>query len=134
MVTLPEEVAFIWRRPKILSSMFFLVNRYLALVGNIFGLCIDFLPAVSDESCSRYMLVRELFLFLQQIIVCLTLTLLIYALYDRSRRLLSCMMIIGLALIGGASAGSFGNNSNVATYVQGSDCHNTLTEETAIRQ
>lgn len=132
-VTLPEEITFIWRRPKILSAMLFLVNRYLAYVGNIFGLFIDFLPAVSDESCSRYMLARELFFFLQQITVCLTLTLRIYALYGRSRRLLSCMMIIGLALTGGASAGTFGDNSNTAIYISGSDCHNTLTAEKAIR-
>jgi hypothetical protein len=49
MLTLPEEIRFIWCRPKIRSSIFFLVNRYFALVSNIFGLCIDFLPAVPDE-------------------------------------------------------------------------------------
>ncbi|KAG1726402.1 hypothetical protein EDB19DRAFT_1752603 [Suillus lakei] len=133
MVTLPEEIAFIWCRPKVLSAILFLVNRYVALVGNIFGLIIDFLPAVSDESCSKYMLVRELFLFLQQITVCLTLTLRTYALYGRSRRLLCCLVIISLALAGAASAGSFGDNSNTATDMQGSDCHNTLTAETAVR-
>ncbi|KAG1824937.1 uncharacterized protein BJ212DRAFT_1323397 [Suillus subaureus] len=75
---------------------------------------------------------RELFLFLQQITVCLTLTLRIYALYNRSRRLLSCMVIISLALMGGAFAGSFGDNSNTVTYIQGSDCHNTFTAETYV--
>ncbi|KAG1771988.1 hypothetical protein EV702DRAFT_630238 [Suillus placidus] len=84
-------------------------------------------------SCSTYMLVRELSLFLSQIAVCLILTLRIYALYGRSRRLLSCMVITGIALTGGASAGSFGDNSNTATYIQGSDCHNTFTAETAAR-
>ncbi|KAG2097010.1 uncharacterized protein F5147DRAFT_715732 [Suillus discolor] len=133
IVTLPEELAFIWRRPKLLSPTLFLANRYVALVGNIFGLFIDFLPAVSDESCSRYMLVRELFLYLQQIIVCVILTLRIYALYGRSRRLLGYIVIIGLALMGGASAGSFGNNSNTAIYIQGSDCHNTFTAKIAMR-
>lgn len=70
-------------------------------------------------SCSRYMLVRELFLYLQQIIVCgeskvdrekympwkisVILTLRVYALYGRSRRLLSYIVIIGVALMGGAS-------------------------------
>ncbi|KAG2114538.1 hypothetical protein DEU56DRAFT_761813 [Suillus clintonianus] len=49
MVTLPEEIAFIWRRPKTRSAMLFLVNRYVALLGNIFGLCINFLPN-SDET------------------------------------------------------------------------------------
>lgn len=49
MMTLPEEIAFIWCHPKMLSAMFFLVNRYIALIANIFGLFIDFLPAVSAE-------------------------------------------------------------------------------------
>ncbi|KAG1902323.1 uncharacterized protein F5891DRAFT_1186419 [Suillus fuscotomentosus] len=49
IATLPEEIAFIWRRPKALSSKLFLVNRYIALLGNIFALCIDFLP-MSDEA------------------------------------------------------------------------------------
>ncbi|KAG1867195.1 hypothetical protein DFJ58DRAFT_768846, partial [Suillus subalutaceus] len=116
MVTLPEEIRFIWCRPKILSSIFFLVNRYFALVGNVFGFC------------STYMLVGELHLFIQQITVAFTLTLRIHALYGRNWRLLSCMVIIGLALMGGASASSYSDN-NTTTYIPGSDCHNTFTAE-----
>ncbi|KAG1811820.1 uncharacterized protein BJ212DRAFT_1373352, partial [Suillus subaureus] len=48
IATLPEEIAFIWCRPKALSAMLFLVNRYVALLGNIFGLLSDFLP-ISNE-------------------------------------------------------------------------------------
>ncbi|KAG2035087.1 hypothetical protein BDR03DRAFT_541633 [Suillus americanus] len=44
IATLPEEIAFIWCRPKALSAMLFLVNRYVALLGNIFGLFSEFLP------------------------------------------------------------------------------------------
>ncbi|KAG2140693.1 hypothetical protein DEU56DRAFT_290092 [Suillus clintonianus] len=83
-------------------------------------------------SCSKYLLVRELFFFLQQIIVCLILTLRTYALYGCNRRLLSCMLIIGLALLGGASVGTFGGNSNSATDLQGS-CQNTFIAEAAAR-
>ncbi|KAG0702180.1 hypothetical protein DFH29DRAFT_511822 [Suillus ampliporus] len=43
MVTLPEEIAFIWCRPKALSAMLFLLNRYVALLGNICSLFIGFL-------------------------------------------------------------------------------------------
>ncbi|KAG1871487.1 hypothetical protein F4604DRAFT_1681591 [Suillus subluteus] len=135
MVTLPEEIRFIWCRPKILSSIFFLVNRYFALVGNVFGLFIDFLPAVSDKMAGSHLisaevltLLRELHLFLQQITVAFTLTLRIHALYGRNWRLLSCMVIIGLALMAGASASSYSDN-NTTTYIQGSDCHNTFTAE-----
>jgi hypothetical protein len=48
MMTLPEEIAFIWSRPKALFAILFLLNRYVALLGNICGLVMDFVP-VSDE-------------------------------------------------------------------------------------
>lgn len=48
MVTLPEEIVFIWHHPKALSAMLFLLNRYVALLSNICGLVMDFVP-VSDE-------------------------------------------------------------------------------------
>jgi hypothetical protein len=55
MVTLPEEIAFIWRRPKSLSAMLFLINRYVALLVNISSLVVDFQPVISDEVLSfRY--------------------------------------------------------------------------------
>lgn len=47
-MTLPEEIVFIWRRPKALSAILFLLNRYLALLGIIFSMLMQpFL--VSDE-------------------------------------------------------------------------------------
>jgi hypothetical protein len=44
MATLTEEINFIWRRPKALSAIAFLVNRYFALLGNIYGLFFTFMP------------------------------------------------------------------------------------------
>ncbi|KAG2340242.1 hypothetical protein BDR05DRAFT_547919 [Suillus weaverae] len=44
LATLTEEIIFIWRRPKALSAMSFLVNRYFALLGNIYGLFVGFMP------------------------------------------------------------------------------------------
>jgi hypothetical protein len=48
VATLPEEIAFIWRRPKALSGMLFLFNRYLALLANISSLVVAYEP-LSDE-------------------------------------------------------------------------------------
>lgn len=48
VATLPEEIAFIWRRPKALSGMLFLFNRYLALLANISSLVVAYTP-LSDE-------------------------------------------------------------------------------------
>lgn len=44
MVTLPEEIMFIWCRPRATSAVLFLVNRYVAVLGNIIGLLSNFLP------------------------------------------------------------------------------------------
>ncbi|KAG1732499.1 hypothetical protein EDB19DRAFT_1262914 [Suillus lakei] len=49
IVTLPEEIAFIWRRPKALSAILFLLNRYVALLSNMSSLVVDFQPIISDE-------------------------------------------------------------------------------------
>ncbi|KAG1732502.1 hypothetical protein EDB19DRAFT_1263356 [Suillus lakei] len=48
MATLTEEITFIWCRPKALSAILFLVNRYVALLGNIYVLSVYLLPT-SDE-------------------------------------------------------------------------------------
>ncbi|KAG1732941.1 hypothetical protein EDB19DRAFT_1911754 [Suillus lakei] len=150
LATLPEEVAFIWRRPKALSAILFLVNRYVALLGNIFGLYIDFLPKSSDErfrfqflhicyfaqrrlSCVKYTICRQLFFFSQGLIVCFVLTIRIYALYGCNKRLLTWIIIIGFALAGGACAGTIGNFSGNATILPGVGCYETYTAEVAAR-
>ncbi|KAG1802609.1 hypothetical protein EV424DRAFT_1545103 [Suillus variegatus] len=51
MATLTDEITFIWRRPKALSAMSFLISRYLALVGNIYGLYVDF-SLIPDQAAS----------------------------------------------------------------------------------
>ncbi|KAG2750435.1 hypothetical protein P692DRAFT_20831933 [Suillus brevipes Sb2] len=132
MMTLPEEVIFIWRRPKALSAKLFLVNRYIALLGNIFALCIDFLP-MSDESCAKFTLCRQLFFFSQGLIICLVLTIRTYALYGFSKRLLTWMIIVGFALAVGACAGIFGHFSGNATIFPGVGCYETYTATVAAR-
>ncbi|KAG1730352.1 hypothetical protein EDB19DRAFT_1912986 [Suillus lakei] len=146
IATLPEEIAFIWRRPKTLSAMLFLVNRYVALVGNIFGLFGGFLLVSTKRfqtwflntyyfaqqrlSCSNYILVVQVLLVSQQVFICLILSLRTYALYGCSRRLLKWLAIIALASTAGGLAGSFGQDANTATN---SDCHETYTTATAVR-
>ncbi|KAG1841867.1 hypothetical protein C8R48DRAFT_738551 [Suillus tomentosus] len=132
IATLPEEIAFIWRRPKALSSKLFLVNRYVALLGNIFALCIDFLP-MSDESCVKYTLCRQLFFLFQGLIVCLILTIRIYALYGCNKRVLIWMIIIGFILVIVACAGTFGHFSSNATIYPGVGCYETYTAPIAAR-
>ncbi|KAG0699218.1 hypothetical protein DFH29DRAFT_1070783 [Suillus ampliporus] len=121
MVTLPEEVTFIWCRPKALSAMLFLANRYIALLGNICALVMGFLP-ISDELAGSQRISVELFeIYASQTTA---------PVFSRShglpcsKRLLACMIIIIVALGGGASAGTFGHfSSNATTILPGVGCH-----------
>ncbi|KAG1867198.1 hypothetical protein DFJ58DRAFT_723886 [Suillus subalutaceus] len=143
--TLPEEIAFIWSRPKALSAMLFLFNRYAALLGNIFGLFSDFLPVSNKvlRCCACYStgmltphlrrgfsFARQVLIFSQQVFICLILSLRTYALYGCSKRLLKWMAIIGLVLTVGALAATFGYDSNSATD---GDCHVVYTAVTSVR-
>ncbi|KAG1729519.1 uncharacterized protein EDB91DRAFT_1159446 [Suillus paluster] len=132
IVTLPEEITFIWCRPKARSAVLFFINRYVALLGNICGLVMDFLP-VSDKSCSHYVLARQLLIYFQQFIVCLILTLRVYALYGGNKRLVKWIVTIGLGLAGAASAGTFGHFSSNETILLGIGCYETYTAKTAAR-
>ncbi|KAG2142631.1 hypothetical protein BD769DRAFT_1086689 [Suillus cothurnatus] len=50
MATLTEEISCIWCCPKVLSAVLFLLNRYVALLGNVYGLIGDFLPVSVELS------------------------------------------------------------------------------------
>ncbi|KAG0702189.1 hypothetical protein DFH29DRAFT_875356 [Suillus ampliporus] len=124
MVTLPEEVAFIWCRPKALSAMLFLVNRYVALLGNICALVMDFLP-ISDELAGSQRISVELF----EIYASQTTAPVVSRNHGLPKRLLACMIIIMVALGGGASAGTFGHFSSNATILPGVGCYETYTAQ-----
>ncbi|KAG1881218.1 hypothetical protein F4604DRAFT_1747128 [Suillus subluteus] len=129
MATITDEITFIWCRPKALSAILFLVNRYVALLGNVYMLSVYLLPS-SDESCQKYLMSRDLLFFVQQILVCLILTIRTYALYCRSKRLLTWMIIIIFAF-GGVTAGTFGLHSSIV--MPGfTHCYESYSEEIAI--
>ncbi|KIK49149.1 hypothetical protein CY34DRAFT_7793 [Suillus luteus UH-Slu-Lm8-n1] len=145
MATITDEITFIWCRPKALSAMLFFANRYVALFGNAYMLYVYLTP--SDEvlgfnpgpsicvvllnknpSCQAYFVCRELLIFFQQILVCLILALRTYALYCRSKRLLTWMIII-LCSLGGVTAGTSGLHSDI---VPGFNCFESLSEKIAV--
>jgi hypothetical protein len=128
MATITDEITFIWCRPKAPSATLFLVNRYVALFGNVYMLFVYVLPA-SDESCQSYLIYREVLLFLQQIFVCLILTLRTYALYCRNKRILAWMIIIG-SVLGGVTAGTLGFRSSA--LVPGFNCFESYSQKIAV--
>ncbi|KAG1770499.1 hypothetical protein EDD22DRAFT_866326 [Suillus occidentalis] len=131
-MTLPEEIVFIWRRPKALSAMLFLLNRYHALLGIISSMLMQpFL--VSDEVCSKYTIYRQLDILLQGIIICIIMAIRTYALYGCSRRLLAWMSIIIAALVGVACAVTFAKVSVDAAILPRVGCYEAYTAETSAR-
>ncbi|KAG2063758.1 hypothetical protein BDR04DRAFT_1111164 [Suillus decipiens] len=130
MVTLPEEITFIWRRPKMLSAMLFLLNRYFALLCNISSLVLNFVP-LSDESCSEYILYRQLTYIFQAVMVCFIMTIRTYALYGGSKRLLTCMTTIMVTLAIAVSVGGVGRFAG--DFLPGVGCYETYAEATAAR-
>jgi hypothetical protein len=54
MATITDEITFIWCRPKAPSATLFLVNRYVALFGNVYMLFVYVLPASDEVLWFRY--------------------------------------------------------------------------------
>ncbi|KAG1731121.1 hypothetical protein EDD22DRAFT_1014233 [Suillus occidentalis] len=121
MMTLAEEVNFIWRRPKALSAISFLVNRYFALLGNIYGLLVAFMP-IPNQRFELLTLEYSFFRSKNRLAVrntwysdsysffsnnssfaVIILIIRTYALYNCNKRLFAWITIIFVGLAGGAS-------------------------------
>jgi len=98
LLTFDQEIDYLWARPKHQSSYWFFLNRYFSLFGNVAVTVLGF-SEFSGESCKRYLLFRQLFLIANQIIVCILLTLRVYALYECSIRILRYLAGIGIILV-----------------------------------
>ncbi|EGO03345.1 hypothetical protein SERLA73DRAFT_129617, partial [Serpula lacrymans var. lacrymans S7.3] len=81
------------------------------------------------DSCKRYTFFRQLLLVVNQVIVCILLTLRTYALYGRNNRLLAFMVGFGAVLVAAASWALVGQHSYAATNVSG--CHIAYTTSTS---
>ncbi|KAJ7488060.1 hypothetical protein FB451DRAFT_1226335 [Mycena latifolia] len=107
LMTFGDEVRFLWRKTKTLSTYCFLVNRYLAFFGDIVVSVFVF-TSVPDSVCKRVNLFRQLLLILNQTAICVLLTIRIYALYGRRSRIwmymvaaAACLLAISLWAISG---------------------------------
>ncbi|KAG1831583.1 hypothetical protein EV424DRAFT_158201 [Suillus variegatus] len=142
MATLPEEIMFIWRRPKAMSAVLFLVNRYIAVLGNTLVLLSTFLPVSTERfqlcffninyfthqrlSCWKYVMVVHVLRVFQQGFICFTLTLRTCALYGYRRRLLVWMGIIALTLVVGIISARAFRYISVNGAIGGGGCYETF--------
>ncbi|KAF8881203.1 hypothetical protein BD779DRAFT_1788338 [Infundibulicybe gibba] len=130
IITSGNEIDYLWKRPKSASAYWFFLNRYFAFFGNISVTVLGF-TALSPQSCKQYSLFRQVLLIANQVLVCILLTLRIYALYGCSIRVLAYMVGSGAVLLGVSVWVLFGQKS--APAEQSSGCHIALSSETAIR-
>ncbi|RDB15736.1 hypothetical protein Hypma_003764 [Hypsizygus marmoreus] len=148
LMTFGNEVHYFWRRPKTRSAYWFFFNRYLAFFGNTVEVILFFTtlsaqrfaflsptPSTSLSfrycSCKQYSLFRQLMLISNQALVCVLLTLRIYALYGCSRRILAFMVGSWAIMTGISCWALFGQK--IVHAGQETGCHVGLSSDTAIR-
>ncbi|KAG2138508.1 hypothetical protein DEU56DRAFT_944941 [Suillus clintonianus] len=118
--------------------MSFLVNRYFALLGNIYALCIDFMP-ISDEVrpfCHTHTQIAGSQLIsaeLSKILAIQRAVRVFSTIYRLRKRLLAWITIIFLVLAGGSFAVCFGHHTSDETISLGVGCYDTYTAEAAAR-
>ncbi|KAH7881643.1 uncharacterized protein C8R40DRAFT_1079212 [Lentinula edodes] len=98
LLTFDDEVKFMWSRPNHISSRLFFLNRYFSFVGNIVILLSMFFAPSGQSSCHPWEEFQEFFHAFAQIIVATLLTMRVYALYARDRRVL--IVLTGIILFG----------------------------------
>ncbi|KAJ6597461.1 hypothetical protein DFH09DRAFT_1131900 [Mycena vulgaris] len=100
LLTLPAEVAYIWRRPKARSTYWFFLNRYLNFFATLPITVFNFVQ-FDHAVCSKYALFRQILLVVQVVVVDVILSLRVYAMYGLDRRvlyILGCAAVVGVGV------------------------------------
>ncbi|KAF8193236.1 hypothetical protein K438DRAFT_1829332, partial [Mycena galopus ATCC 62051] len=119
-ITFSDEVRFLWRKAKTRSTYYFFLNRYLAFFGDV-SITVFHFAAVPISVCTHVNLFRQVLLVINQCLVCLLLTLRIYALYGRDLRVYVGMLGFGAVLLGLSCWALVGRKGVPETDVVG--CH-----------
>ncbi|KII92511.1 hypothetical protein PLICRDRAFT_172593 [Plicaturopsis crispa FD-325 SS-3] len=133
-LTLSDEIQFIWAHPKTLSSVVFLLNRYVAAAGNIAVVALGSFALTPQRYVRRteqYSLFRQLLLLINQLLVSVLLLLRTYALYGRDKRLLFGLSGFGVIVMAGGLGvfflGNANNGNKVISTPPVSGCHGNHT-------
>ncbi|KIK61901.1 hypothetical protein GYMLUDRAFT_42322 [Collybiopsis luxurians FD-317 M1] len=98
LLTLADEVQYLWKRPVRASTVLFFLNRYLAVLGNIVVTVSLLSTDLPESSCQLFYIFHQFLLVVMQIIIGLLLTIRIYALYHRNKRVLTALLFIAAIL------------------------------------
>ncbi|KAH9015855.1 hypothetical protein EDB84DRAFT_1525191 [Lactarius hengduanensis] len=100
VLTFPAEVSHVWSQPISVNTLLFLLNRYVAFLGNVAVPLIGFSGLISLTSCTSATYVRQGLLVLSQVLVSMTLAIRIIALYHSTRRIILWVVGCGTVLTG----------------------------------
>lgn len=134
-LTLVDELPF-WNNPLSLSSFWFFLNRYFALVGNTLATGLEFLASNSETRyliCDRVNLFRQSVVIINVLVVAVLLSMRTYALYNRSKTILASLLLIGLSLVGVAIWFTFGLDVAALFIPQLNGCHTGIPSNAAYR-
>ncbi|KAG5730740.1 hypothetical protein E4T56_gene3480 [Termitomyces sp. T112] len=149
LITSGDEVEYVWRRLKTKSTYLFFLNRYFAFFSNIAESVLIFKNVESERSivfspeegrdlintcrCKLFTHSLEIIIVCNQAIVCVLLSLRVYALYDRSYWV--AWFIVGSAVVLiGISSWSLSGREDAPVAQQFSGCHDPLSHLSAIHQ
>jgi hypothetical protein len=85
ILTFPAEVSHMWSQPISANTLLFLSNRYVALFGNTIVPITNFSGLIDSTSCTSATHVRQALMVLSQVLVSMTLSVRVIALYHSSR-------------------------------------------------
>ncbi|KAJ7194500.1 hypothetical protein B0H12DRAFT_1153528 [Mycena haematopus] len=98
LVTLDNEIGFMWKRARSASAYWFFAVRYSGILGNIPVTIFTFFN-IPPQWCHAYHTGHQIVLVETQLIVSLVMLVRIHALYGRNLRLLAVLLVISLPLL-----------------------------------
>ncbi|THU88778.1 hypothetical protein K435DRAFT_969351 [Dendrothele bispora CBS 962.96] len=121
------EVEYLWKRPVSSLTCLFFFNRYFSLTGTSIVTISLFSSNLSPSSCGAFHIFREILLVVTEVIVCVLLTVRVYAIYNQNKRIFMYMTLAGLVLAGLALfALFFGSSSTSSVSLTPLGCHTNL--------
>ncbi|KAJ6564984.1 hypothetical protein DFH09DRAFT_1158258 [Mycena vulgaris] len=125
LITLGNEIKFVWLRKRSVSSIWFYAVRYIGFAGNLPVLLFSF-KTISPKVCNQYSFLHQIVLVVTQFLVSLIMILRTYALYDRDTRVLVFLVSIGVCLLAVCSWAVHDQQAIPVTIFPG--CHQGVTK------
>ncbi|KAH9036859.1 hypothetical protein EDB85DRAFT_2204062 [Lactarius pseudohatsudake] len=149
VLTFPAEVSHVWSQPISINTLLFLLNRYVAFLGNVAVPLTGFSGLISLtvrrqsthelhsrlilsllQSCTSATYVRQGLLVLSQVLVSMTLAIRIIALYHSTRRIILWVVGCGTVLTGVTFWSLVGQHATLVPDAPG--CYYLISETTGI--